>query len=297
LKNAPFRHRVEHALYSTVKAGSGLLPVSAARALGRRIGDLSHALGGSKRRLALDNMQLAMPELSETERKRAVRGCFRHLGANFFETLRAFRHDRADIDRLLEIEGREHLDEARALDKGLLILTGHFGYWELAAQWLGHHLGNFNVIYRPADNPYFDADIAKLRGQAGIGLIPKDGAGVKLMRTLKRRHTVGILLDQRVREQGIQLEFFGQPALTSPLMAALSIRSGAPVVPVFCYPLERGRYRVRFEPMITRDDPVRAGLEGDEAAQALTRRYLKVMEDAIRAQPELWLWMHRRWRL
>jgi Kdo2-lipid IVA lauroyltransferase/acyltransferase len=109
---------------------------------------------------------------------------------------------------------------------------------------------------------------------------------------LRRGGTVGLIMDQRVRPgQGMVLPFFGQPALTTSLPASLSLRTGAPAVPLFAYPEPRGTYRVEALPAIAPEG------EGEEAVARLTARYLAVIEAQIRAHPEQWLWLHRRWRL
>ena len=106
---------------------------------------------------------------------------------------------------------------------------------------------------------------------------------------------VACTLDQRVQPQeGIEVPFFGRPALTSPVLARLSLRTGAPVLPVALYPEPRGRYRFVAHPPIFAPAPSNTA-KGDEAALELTRRYLEVAEQDIRRHPEQWLWMHRRW--
>jgi KDO2-lipid IV(A) lauroyltransferase len=111
-----------------------------------------------------------------------------------------------------------------------------------------------------------------------------------MLEVLRAGGRVGILIDQRVQpREGIAVPFFGHPALTTPVLARVSLRTGAPVVPVALYPVRGGRYRFAARP------PVFPEGEGEEAVAALTRRYLAVAEEQIREHPEMWLWMHRRW--
>ena len=119
----------------------------------------------------------------------------------------------------------------------------------------------------------------------------KKGAGFKLLNAYRKGARIAMSIDQHVRPSaGIRVPFLGHPAWTSPVLAMLSIRTGAPVVHFTCVPTAGGRYRVRFRPPI---EPVG---KGEEARAALTRRYMEEIERDVRRQPELWLWMHRRWR-
>jgi KDO2-lipid IV(A) lauroyltransferase len=131
-----------------------------------------------------------------------------------------------------------------------------------------------------------------MRERFGNTVIPKHGAARRMLEVMRDRGRLGILIDQRVQErEGIAVPFFGRPALTSPILARLSMRTGAPVVPLTVYPEPGGRYRVVVrEPVFPP-----AGKGDDEAVQALTRRYLEIAEADIREHPALWLWMHRRW--
>src|SRR5436305_466578 len=132
-----------------------------------------------------------------------------------------------------------------------------------------------------------------LRERFGNDTLPKRGAARKMLETLRGGGRVGLLIDQRVqKKEGIEIPFFGQPALTTPILARMSLRTGAAVVPVTVYPEPGGRYRVVVRPPIL---PPAGGRDEEETVAALTRRYLETAEEDIRANPHMWLWMHRRW--
>jgi len=290
VKNAPVRHRIQYTTYLAAKGLVRCLPHAAVRSLGRGLGRIGYRLARKRRDLALENLALTMPELSADERREVVRGCYRHFGAYFLEIVSISRFRREEIVGLFDYEGWEHLEAAEAAGKGYFLMTGHFGTWEIAAYALEVRLGKLNMVARPVDNPYVERDLARIRQRFGTTLIDKQGSGHRMMNAFRRGERVAIVIDQKVRASaGVRVPFFGQPAWTSPALAFLSIRTGAPALPLYCVPIAGGRYRMSIREPIT---PVG---KGEEAIAALTTRYLESVEREIRRQPELWLWMHRRW--
>jgi KDO2-lipid IV(A) lauroyltransferase len=267
------------------------LPHNAARPAGAALGGLAHRLDARHRRVALDNVAAAFPELDEDDRRRMVRRCFRHFGGMAFDRLSATRFDSEEICRRLTLHGWEHLVRAESEGRGVFLITAHFGSWEMMGDPMTLYRGPSFVIARPADNPFLERRIRRVRERFGNITVPRRGAGRKAMRALRSGGRVWILADQRVHpREGIELPFFGRPAMTSTLAARLSLRCGSPAVPLFCHPEPGGRFRIEVRP------PIHPEGSGDEAVRALTARYLQVTEAEIRRHPEMWLWMHNRWR-
>jgi KDO2-lipid IV(A) lauroyltransferase len=291
VKDAPILHRLEYAGYRLFRGLLRLMPHTSTRRLGRAFGSLGHLVDQRHRRVALDNLALALPEISEPERRRIVANCFRHFGAALFETISAGRFDGAALEERLTLEGWEHLEAAESAGKGMVLLGAHLGVWEICAQVIAQRLGPMDVVVRPLDNPYLDAQLIRERMRNGNRLLPKRGAARAILKAFRGPARVGILIDQRVHpSEGIEVPFFGEPAWTSPLLARVSLRTGAPVVPIFCVPLPGGRYR-----FVARE-PIWPGADGPDEVERLTRRYLEVTEQEIRRDPAQWLWFHRRWR-
>lgn len=293
MKNRPVRHCVEYAVYRSLKAFLRLLSHPAARAFGRALGSLAHRLDRRHREVALRNMELALPGIGPGERRRLVRGCFRHFGAALCDAISSTRFDAVGICRHFTLEGWENLEAAERRGKGIFVLSAHVGFWELVPPIIGLYRGPMSIVVRPADNPWLDRELRGLRERFGNSTVPKRGAARRMLETLRGGGRVGILIDQRVQErEGIRVPFFGRPALTSPVLARLSLRTGAAVVPVAVFPEPAGRYRFVARPAIL---PPEGSGDEEEAVAALTRRYLESAEEDIRAHPEMWLWMHRRW--
>ena len=300
------RHRIEYAAYALVRALVRLLPHAGARVVGRGLGRLLHAVMGKHRRIVRENLALALPEIPVEERRRMVPKVFEHLGLSLADALSVERFDLEGLCRRIDLEGWEHLQEAerRAKERGtgLFILSAHLGLWEVAAYPPGIYGGPLHVIGRPLDNPLLDRELVRSRARFGNELIPKRGAVRPMVKTLARGGRVGILIDQRARPgEGIWVPFFGVPAYTTPILARIALRTGAPVVPIFGHPLPDGRYRVVLREPLWPDGPERPdeapeGVSEDEAVAALTRRYLEACEAEIRRHPETWLWLHERWK-
>jgi KDO2-lipid IV(A) lauroyltransferase len=291
MKNAPVLHRIEYALYDGVRRMISLLHHESARPIGALLGNVTWALAGSRRRTAVENLERVFPDLGSRRCRQLARQSFRHLGAMTCDAVSSFRFDEVDLCARLTVEGLEHLDAARAAGHGVLVMSAHLGTWEVAAYPVGLYREPMHVIGRPLDNPLLDRHLTSSRTRFGNATISKRGAARESIRVLRKGGVVGILIDQRVRpDEGIEVPFMGHDAITSPLLARLARKTGAPIVPLFGHLEPGGRYRVRFhQPLWPGDTPEADVLE-------LTRQYLEVVEQQIRPHPQHWLWMHRRWR-
>jgi KDO2-lipid IV(A) lauroyltransferase len=173
-----------------------------------------------------------------------------------------------------------------------LFVTGHFGFWEIQALVHGLIYGNIAVVARALDNPLLHDLLERIRTSTGNQVIYRRGGVRRILRALQQNMGVAMLIDQHIQSQdAVVVDFFGRPAWTTGAVAALAARTGAPVVPVFCLPLPGGRYRLVYEPAVEppKDD-------SPQAAREFTQRCTDVLEMYVRRHPELWLWMHRRWR-
>jgi KDO2-lipid IV(A) lauroyltransferase len=292
VKGAPVRHALEFALALPVLTLVALLPHGAVRRLGGALGAAAGVVDRRRRRIARENLAAALPELDRRERERVVARCFRHFGAAFLDALSTRRFDGPELCRRVTWEGLGHLVAAEAAGRGVIVLAAHFGNWEVVPAALGANWGPMAAVGRPVDNPHVDRLVQALRVRFGNRSIPKRGAVREMFRVLAAGGRLGLLIDQRVRaEEAIDVPFFGRPALTSPVVARLALRTGAPVVPVAGYHEPGGRYRVVFDPPLWPE-----GADDEVATFAFTRRCLEASEAAIRRHPEQWLWLHRRWK-
>ncbi|HEY7437080.1 MAG TPA: lysophospholipid acyltransferase family protein [Methylomirabilota bacterium] len=266
------------------------LPSSAGLAAGRRLGDLLWWVLRRRRAVALDNLQRSFGgERSPAELRRLGRRSFQHIGMNVVEACRYFLRPTHVMLSRVRLEGREHIQAAAAHGRGVLILTAHFGNWELLAAAHGLTGLPLSIVTRPLDHPLLDDLAARFRRRSGAELIVKRQAVREVLTALRRQRMVGILLDQNAtRAEGVFVPFFGSPASTSKGLALLALRTGAPVVPVFLRREPDGRHCMDVTAALP---PPEDGL-----ATTYTATFNRVLEATIRRAPEQWLWMHDRWR-
>jgi KDO2-lipid IV(A) lauroyltransferase len=289
MKNAPLQHAFEAALFLPFYGLLRLLPHGASRRIGAALGGAAGTLDRRRRRIALENLEQALPALSPRERRRVVGACFRHFGASFCDALSSLRFSAEEVLDRVERVGFANFETAAAAGRGTIVLGSHFGNWEMVPAAIALTVGPLAAVGRRADNPHFERLVQRLRTRFGNRALDKRGSVRDMFRLLEGGGRLGLLIDQRVRaSEAIEVPFFGRPAYTSPIVARLSRRTGAPVVPVFGEEIAGGRYRVEALPPV-------APLDGEDEV-ALTRRYLETLEERARARPELWLWLHRRWK-
>ncbi len=287
------RFWIEIALFRTLLAAGRLLPRRWLLALGTFAGDVGYLLDRRHRRIALDNLAIAFGDgLDPVEARRILRGCWRHFGRISLDAVAFHRFDRSSVGGLVSYEGLEHLERAWRRGRGVLVFSGHFGHWELTALMQGHLGMPMGLITRPLDNPRLEGLLRDLRCQSGNQVIHKRSAVRRALGILRSAGAVAIVIDQDARDEGVFVPFFGRPASTTPTLALLALRTGAAVVPTFSVPLPDGSYRIVYEPAVE----VEPGGDRQTDVVRLTARCTEIVERWVRRYPELWLWMHRRWK-
>ena len=286
------RRLVEYWAVSAVLFVIRWLPLSLVDWAGRMLGLVFYVFDRPHRRVAETNVAAAFPTRTRKERVAIVRGAFEHFGRLLFALLKFSTLSPEAMLARVEFEGEERVRLAHAQGRGIIFVTGHFGFWEIQALVHALRLPPMAVLARTLDNPKLNALLEALRTQTGNSVIYRQGAMRRVLRRLQGGESVGILIDQHILSRdAINVTFFDRPAATTPAVAALALRTGAAVIPLFALPLGGGRYRMVYEPPI--EVPPK---ESPEAVQAFTQRCTDVLEMYVRRHPHLWLWMHRRWR-
>jgi Kdo2-lipid IVA lauroyltransferase/acyltransferase len=288
------RERIEYWLVVGVARALGLMPRGAAELLAGALAWCAYVAFGRLRRVGERNLALAMPELPAGERRRILHGAYRNLGRQLVEFCRMARYTRENTRDWLRTEGLEHYLAAQARGKGVLILTGHLGAWELSSFYhslMGHAMG---IVIRRLDNRLLDDFVNGIRCLHGNRVVHKDDFARGLLTAMRAGETVGILMDTNMTPpQGAFAPFFGRMACTASGLARVALKTDAAVLPGFMVwePGER-RYVLRFGAELVFEQT------GDAEADVLaaTAQCNRVLEEWIRRYPDQWLWIHRRWK-
>jgi KDO2-lipid IV(A) lauroyltransferase len=246
------------------------------------------------RRRAEINLRLAFPDLDERERARIRRGAFHNLGRLLGEISQFPRLNRENISSIVVYEGLENYLDAVAEGRGVILLTGHIGAWELSVYAHSIYGHPMSFLARRVDNPLVEQLAESYRARFGNRSIDKKGSVREVLKTLKSGGVVGILADLNTsREEGVFCDFFGVEACATAGVATLALRTGAVVLPGYLIWDEKARiHRLHFEPPV---ETIDTGNQKEDVI-ANTARYAKVLESIIRRHPDQWLWIHRRWR-
>jgi len=293
LSGRSVRHRLEQVGLRAARLGSHLLPEAVASQGGLLIGVLAGSVFRVRRGDVERHLEWAFPERSARWRSRVAGACYRHFGREMVSTLRAVGWTAAGVRDRTATEGFEEFRESYAEGKGLVLLTGHLGNWEVGGAAIAARGVPLDVVGKGMSNPYVQTDLFALRERLGMRVIEMGRAPKPVLQALSEGRVVALLGDQSAHRGGISVPFFGRPAATARGPALLATRSGAPVFVAFALraPGRRARYKVTFErlPFSPTGD-----VEGDAAA--LAGAYNRSLEEAVRLSPEQYFWHHRRWK-
>lgn len=295
-KHGKLQTFLEYSAAKSVLGTLGRLPAPAAYSTGRAISKLAYLLAGDLRRTGAINLKLAFPGKSDEERAQLLRETFDNLGRllGFFSQFSS--RSREELKELIEVQGLENLEAAKAVHGNRLILyTGHLGAWELTSFGLSLVNHPFTFLVRRLDNPRIEELVDRVRKKFGNETIDKLSAARSMLKILRSGESpLGLLPDlNTLDDEAIFVDFMGVPAATTFVVAKLAVRTKTPLVPVFApWSKEKGKYLLIVEPMI----PVET--TGDEEADVrqLTIKLTERIENRIRQYPGQWLWIHKRWK-
>ena len=279
------RNTVEYCLALAMVKSLEWAPLAMAAWLARRYAAALDMALPRLRKVAERNLAFAMPEENAD---RVIDGVFQSIARLLVAFAKFPAIGRGNVGQWIRCEGAEHFEQALRAGRGVLFATAHLGNWELSA--FAHALltGPMNVVVRPLDNPLIDRMVERRRGLSGNRLISKRDIARPILKALAANEAVGILIDQNASpDAGVFVDFFGMPACSGTGFAKLAARSGAAVIPGFAlWSEEEQRYVLRFYPPLP--------MTGDAARDTATLQ--KKLAEIVRAYPDQWLWIHRRWK-
>jgi Kdo2-lipid IVA lauroyltransferase/acyltransferase len=263
---------------------------------GRCLGSLVFRFSGKRKKAAFTNMDIMFSEsYSSDQKKRVVKNSFETLAVSAMQSVWVTTNTKERVHRLIEEEpkGLDVLKKCLAKKKGVFFLTAHYGNWEIMG--LNHGLlgiSPLSSIVRKLDNPYLDTFVTKLRTTTGNQVFYRDDSLLKMVRELKNNSGVAVMMDQNTAKGGLFVDFFGVKASTPRAVAKLSYRMGTPVLPLFCYPTEKGTYKIEYGPELI----LKKSENKDQDILGWTQQMQTFIEAIIQKNPTPWMCGHRRWK-
>jgi KDO2-lipid IV(A) lauroyltransferase len=295
------RSRVaDYAVYLLVRALVCIVQIlswRSALALARGLAWLAHRVDRRHRLVAADNLRQAFPDLDEASVDRLVRASYLHLATVLIEMIRLPRVlNHATLHDFVEHGDPGDLDLVKAwvaTGRPRLILTGHFGNWEILSYVTGLVGFKGGIVARRLDNPYLDRYLTEFRRTTGLVPLEKNADYARILEFLSQGIGLGMVFDQDAGPRGLYVDFFGRPASTFKSIALLSLEYHAPI---FVFGAARigqpMKYRVYLEDLILPEDY----RNHPDAVRAITERYTRALEQLVRRHPEQYFWLHRRWK-
>ena len=291
-----WRKRVERglgrAVAATTVAWARALPLPGLRALADAAAWLLRRLAPSRQRVAVANLRGVFgDQYTDREYRRLAAAATRNLCRTMAELFKQPYLSRSQLERLVQVEGLEHLRAALAGGRGAILLSAHFGNWEILGPRLVAAGLPTSVVARDAPDAGTARLINQCRERCGLQVVSRRNVR-GMLEALRAGRLLLLLPDQHQRGASVVVDFLGRPAATATGPATLARRTGAPVVPGFCRRLADGSFRVTLQPAL---ELIRTGDRAADA-RANTAHYNQVLGDEIRRHPEQWLWLHRRFK-
>ena len=272
---------------------SSFLSIKARTRYGSFIGFFLKVLSSKRKEITLNNISNAFPDNSQTDNYNILKESYANLGITLAELLAFPYMKEKDFEKYIKYENIELIREHYDRGKGVILISGHFGNWELVA----YTAGLFTelpvlIIVKPQKNEHADKILNSYRTSAGNKVVPMNKAARDIVRTIRSGSMIALLADQSAtKDRDIFVDFFGRPASTYEAPAELALKYDVPMIAGFAVRQQDGTYKVKLEE-IKHDDLA----HDKEGIRILTERHVKILENAIRKNPGHWSWQHRRWK-
>ena len=285
-KRGSFGQWCVYGIFRLFESGLGLLPLRMVFRLGQALGMAAWVLAVKYRRLARRNLEIAFgAEKTARELDALCRAHFVRVGANLLCSLKIPTMPQAAVEAVVEIEGFEHVEAARAAGRGFIFAIAHMGNWELLSQLPGICAGSpQGTLFQPLGNPHLNAHVARLRGRFGFRLFDRHDGFLAPAAFLRENGGLGILVDQHAGDGGVWAPLFGRLASTTNVAELLARRTGSPIIPLGMATAGAGRWRITLLPPL------------DLQKKRVTPGMNAAMETLIRRSPADWFWVHNRWK-
>jgi len=288
-----FKHRLEYGAFQLLFQLTKLLPRRALLGVGRGLGSFVWNVVGFRKKIIIENLTRAFGVEKDAEWiLHTAHEFYRNLGMTLMEFLASGHRDSRFLTSNVAIEGMEHIEEVIAMDKGGLIISGHFGNFELLLSRAALEDNKIHGIVKPQSNKLIEKFQNDIRSRDGVGIIHTGGSFAKILKTLEAGGFVGLLGDQDAGSKGQFVDFMGQPASVTRGPATLAVKAGCPLLTAFIYRQPDYSHVIKINKMIEVDP----SWDTETAISQLTEKHTAKLEEAVREAPEMYYWVHRRWK-
>ena len=291
-KKGRLLEHLEYALYRAIAGATRRASDEAILKWGTRFGALARHILKNRDRLAMRNLGDTFPQKSKSELRSILDKCWRHFGREVLGYIRLQSLPLDEVRKRCDLVNAHLLEEGLQAGRGVILISAHFGGWEVGGLAVMAISGKVVTVARQLDNRFLEQDLQKIRALTGAKVVDRRAAARPLMKALADNSIVVLLPDQAViPREGVLAPFLGRPAWTTHAPARMAVRNNSRIVFAFCIP-DGTRHRLEFEEAILVDQAD----AGERDPVALTTRINDVISARIAARPELWLWMHDRWK-
>jgi KDO2-lipid IV(A) lauroyltransferase len=288
-----FHWWIEYLIYKLFTLPFIYSPSVLRKFVGKSLAILFYYISPRHRKVTLKNLEIAFPEKGKKWRLKTAKNCYRFFGKMIADIIAFNRLKPQGLRKLIyKIEGEQYFKEAYDDGKGILVMASHFGNWEFLS--LGASAAGYKVavIARYSDNPLLEKELHRCRTTSGGVVIYKKNAIKNMIRYIKSGFLIGFLADQnQIAQEGVFVDFFGKKASATPTLAMMSLKYNIPIIPSYCIPEGKKKYKLVFEA------PIEIKKSGNykKDIQDLTQKCSLYLENLIKKYPEYWLWMHKKW--
>ncbi len=289
---ASISHKVEFLILKSFQFMFGMIGLKNSRKVASKVGVFFNSVIPIRKKVILKNLHIAFPEKSEEEINALTKNIYIGTATSFIEILCMPYMSKEQLIEQVELPNLEYLKNIVAEGKGMILMTGHFGNWEFAATSVGLQLQPVVGITKLQSNPYVNADMDAERRKYGNKTVHLGLSIREVYKALKQKEVVALVGDQRGPSDGPRVNFFNRSSAAYTGPAALSLKSGAPLLFGVMFRQKDGHYIFEMKEVSKENLPENEA----EAVLEFTQRHALLLEEAIRQQPESWFWMHNRWK-
>lgn len=288
------RHRVEYAVLRTVAALCRAVPEAVADRVGAALGWVVGRVWRPRWEVVMKQLRMAFPDSDEVWRRGVARRSYVHFGAEAVAVFRLAGARSGEILKRTRMIGREVLEEAAREGRGVMLVSGHLGNWEVGTAGVVARGFATEIVAAPQRNVLFDRYLTRSRERLGMKVIPRAKARSGVLASLKAGRVIGIMGDQDARRAGIFVDYFGRPASTARGPALLAMRAGATIATF--YTIRKPGWIPSYDIYITPLNDEEPGGGRSAKVAALTQAFTRRLEEFVSEHPEQYMWHHRRWK-